>query len=67
MLKHKGKNYLYAKEVCVRLGISGKTLYRILCSGAFSQPGDTFKLRRDRLYSEEAIERYIDEQIELSC
>lgn len=66
MLIHRGKKYLYTKEVCVRLGISEKTLYRILCSGAFTQPGDTFKIRRDRLYSEEAIDRYIDQQIQMA-
>lgn len=65
-MKHKGKIYLGVKEVLVRLEIGHTTLYKIIADGAFTQTGDTFMLRGRRMFSEEAINRYIDSQINMS-
>ena len=65
-MTHKGNKYLTVKEAMVKLEISIATLYRIISEGAFCAPGETFMLRGRRMFSEKAIEKYIDSQINCS-
>lgn len=56
--------YLTREQTMKKLGVSSSTLRRIVIEGNFIEDGESIKFRRKRCYLINAVDKYINDQIE---